>query len=119
MIYVQKDLLNLPEAPDYKDTSQKLYEGILICPTGQTRLDNQFLEFAIIGCRVVGKEILPAEIITCVHGASFDFILDPIKGEIKMDMVGFGILRLWTKQYWMSFNLNSSEALDIDLIPKL
>ena len=116
MIYVQKDILDLPHVP-FASQVERLYTGIIICPTGQTRLDNEYMEFAVIG---LGKDLKPIEIISTVHAARFEFFRYPhhMDGAIKMDMVGFGIMRFWSEKHYMTYNLNSSEDLDIDLKPK-
>jgi|GEM_PF-5329580 len=115
-IYDRDTLLAFPTMNEEGPNEDRVYNGIIVVPTGAVLEDaGGYPEFAIIGCR---PELIPKEIITYVHGAEFDGLLDPIKGAIKFDMIGDGIFRFFSKQNYMTFGLNSSETLDIDLIPR-
>ncbi len=112
--YTAEELLEFPSSAD--QPKNKMYNGLILCPTGVILNDPEgFPEFAVIGCQ---NELHPKEIITKVHGLCLEGLLSPIKGDIKLDMIGPGIFRIWSNQYFMTFNLNSSETLDIDFVKR-
>ncbi len=115
IFYTIKDLLNYPYfEPDNSGTYY--YDAIMVFPTGEIREDEKgYPEFAIVGCK---PGLVPKEIITMCHAMQIDFLLDPVKGRFKFDMVGPNIMRIWSPEHELAFHLTSSEAMDFHLVKR-